>query len=109
MKSVIFALVLSVSGLAHGFTGNDLYDELRDNDTFAMGYVTGVTRMLITFGEATSCITAPDGVSAEQVVDIVRNYLRDNPDVRHIAAELTVTLALMTTFGTSPKSAEGMC
>lgn len=109
MKSVVFGLILFMSGLAHSFTGNDLYNELRDNDPFAMGYVTGVTKMLVTFGEATSCITAPDGVNAEQVVDIVRNYLRDNPDVRHISAELTVSLALMTTFGASPKPAEGMC
>ena len=98
-----------MSGSVYSFTGNALHNKLMDNDSFAMGYVTGVVRMLVTFGEADSCIRVPEGVNVQQMVDIVSKYLRDNPEVRHMSAELTITLALLTTFGGTPKPATGMC
>lgn len=109
MRSLLFFLVLCVSGSVYSFTGNDLHNKLRDNDSFAMSYVTGVARQLFTFGDSVTCVTIPKGVTAEQVVDIVRKYLQDNPDARHMSAEFPITLALFEAFGGTPKSATGMC
>ncbi len=96
MKIAIVCLALA-AGPAHAFfkDGNKLLSELNNNSgtnvlpAIGMGYITGVTDALLGI---THC--PPDNVTAGQVRDMVRNYLENNPAIRHLPANQIVVSVL---------------
>lgn len=81
-------------------TGNTIYagleDWKRDSITSpikagqSFGYVIGVHDAL-----DGTVICTPSNASKGQLVDIVFNYLRDNPQIRHKSADELITQALI--------------
>ena len=81
-------------------TGNTIYagleDYKRDNSTnlvsasISFGYVIGVHDALDGV-----VVCTPENTTKRQVIDIVFNYLRDNPQLRHKAADGLISQALV--------------
>ena len=110
IKVAVLCLSMALSGKAVSFSGNDLYEELLQGspaDTFVIGYVTGVSRVAMIFGYQGECIKMPNEGTARQSADVVKAYLRDRPDQRHMDATLLVLLALKKAFGSSPVDSSG--
>lgn len=87
--------------LAQYETGNTLLSKLRNNKSdvgvvdrmFATGYIIGVAD---TFVNVTFC--PQDGMTVGQIVDVVRNFLEENPEVRHRPADLITEIILRHKF-----------
>lgn len=112
IKVAVLCLSIGLSGKAVSFSGNDLYKELLRGspaDTFVVGYVAGVSRMAMLFGSQGECIKIPYEGTVQQSADVVKAYLRDRPDQRHMDAALLILLALKKAFGSSPVNAKGWC
>ena len=94
MKKLILVLVL-VAGTAQAGTfwdGNKLYSKLRGEtmeQMQALGYVMGVSD-----AEDTATICSPNTVTSGQMFDIVKQYLENNPAVRHFPADTLVKVVL---------------
>ena len=86
------ALAASPS-FAQVLTGNDLLQRIGSDNpglrNIALGYVGGVTDAL---GGDVFC--APEGVTLAQAVDMVRKWLTDNPEHRHMSAAVLVAVIL---------------
>ena len=98
---MLAVLLLGVTPAASDFfTGNELHafcdssnpDE--KNPSVCFGYIVGVASAL----DPMSIFCFSDGVKARQVEDIVKNYLKDNPEKRHDAASSLVIAALKERF-----------
>jgi hypothetical protein len=104
MKKLLIALMLLGCGTvqAEFFTGNKLYEVCMKG-----GYVPGDgAKSTVDFGDCIGYISGAadagwksewcpvQGVTRGQVMDIVIKYLRDNPDRRHISADVLVLHAL---------------
>lgn len=95
MKRLCIAAVAAVCLNAHAefYNGNDLLSKMQSTETIerglALGYVMGVF-------DATRSIAhcPPDGITAGQVRDMVRQYLEANPGSRHIVADVQVVHVL---------------
>ena len=79
--------------------GNQLFAECNDdrdtpNGIACLHYVAGVADALLMHKE----ICLPSGVIVRQLADIVTEYLRDNPEVRHFTAESDTMVALARVF-----------
>lgn len=90
MKTLIFAalMVVATSAQAEFKNGNRLYEQMTGSNfdqMNAMGYVTGVADAL---NGVTYC--PPATVTAGQLNDMVRNYLQQNPAIRHFTGDLIV-------------------
>ena len=101
IKIFLTLALLTLSTTASSWGGNALVngnklwefcepDEANFSDGMCAGYILGVHDQgrYETYG---SCI--PNGVSAEQMIDLTRNYLRDNPAQRHKSGEALVAAA----------------
>ena len=91
MKRLLLMAVMAASTLAHAqfWDGNKLYHEMTgstNDKLMALGYVVGVADAL---GNVTHC--APANVTAGQVFDMTRQYLEENPSLRHFSADLIVS------------------
>ena len=103
MRSVLIAVlagvVASAPGAAAGefMSGNDLYGHCSSavyvDRGICHGYVIGVVDIL-----SQRVICVPDDATAGQAEDIVRQWLEGHPEVRHLAAEGLVALALSEAF-----------
>lgn len=73
--------------------GNELMRDIEStnivNEMVALGYVMGVADTGLGVMHCT-----PPRAQAKQLVDMVHNYLRNNPSERHRAADVLVTRAL---------------
>jgi len=58
---------------------------------FCYGYVAGVVDMLYT-------VCLPDGMTRQQVIDVLTLWLRDHPEKRHLPASSLVAGALKEKF-----------
>lgn len=100
MKRLILTTCLTLLSLAAQAAfnnGNKLLSDLNSNDSgnrlFALGYIIGVVD---SYDEELFCI--PSTANAGQLRDIVHNFLRDNPKVRHEHAGAIVMVALVSQF-----------
>lgn len=99
LLAVLFLLSVSSQVQAQFFTGNDLHTHCTRPgyfaDGFCFGYVTSAydSMMLDRF-------TCPKsrGVSAQQLVDVVKQFLQKNPAVRNQAASGLVRVAIGEAF-----------
>jgi hypothetical protein len=85
MKRIIIIAAL-VCGSAHAafYTGNDLWERLNGTEVqklIALGYIGGVADSL------DSRIVCMPSVSLGQTRDVVKQYLENNPSVRHYSAD----------------------
>ena len=79
-----------------GTDGNKLFQACQNNDRLygvCLGYVIGVEDAL---DGQLFCV--PTGVQAGQVIDVVKSYLLDHPEKRHLQAADLVTAALREKF-----------
>lgn len=103
MRSALLTLAL-LCGSAHADfkDGNKLLAELNDPgavfSSVGIGYITGVTDA---YGGVTHC--APQGVTAGQIRDMVKNYLENNPAIRHLPASMIVSHVLKSTWPCAKK------
>lgn len=96
-----FAVLLGSVFTAHAqfqfFTGNDLLQRMEHSNTFnqgiAHGYVVGIMDTMSGF---TICPNAK--LTVGQVHDIILKYLKDNPEHRHISADVIVETVMRNRF-----------
>lgn len=92
-KYLALATLAAAPSFAQVLTGNDLLQRITSDNpgmkSIALGYVGGVTDSL---GGDVFC--APDGVTLAQAVDMVRKWLTDNPEHRHMSAAVLVAVIL---------------
>jgi len=101
MKAAITALALAASLTANaGFvSGNDLHSilyEIGDKQSAGIGYIAGI------FDASDHC--APKTVTLDQVVDMVKEMLRVNPEIRNLDASLLVGSMLIKTWPCKKKT-----
>jgi hypothetical protein len=87
------------------FTGNDLHEVCQSTEGFhevmCTVYIAGVNDAMVTVIASKAikplyCL--PKHVDGEQLADIVRKYLKNNPASRHTAASSIVMIALRVSF-----------
>lgn len=99
MKRLFIALTAALAFSAQaGFkTGNQLYNDMQSNSAMnrmnALGYVAGVADAL-----AGVMICLPPTAQAGQIYDLVENFMRDKPEVRHNPADHVVAAILGVAF-----------
>jgi Rap1a immunity proteins len=101
--AVVGALVTlsTVHAAVYFNSGSDLYEacQLQD-DPFARGVCTatisGAYDMMVALGYV--CSGLPEGVTRNQLRDVVINYLRDHPETRNSPAVLNIALAMKAAF-----------
>ena len=105
----LFSMLDRPAVAAHFVDGNDLYSKCREEGTayspvttfqlfaYCQGYITGIADGILADG-AESRLCMPDKVSGQQLFDVVRSYLVDHPEKRHLPAESLVTAAIREKF-----------
>jgi hypothetical protein len=106
-KLIVLCVALHATVAQAAFmTGNELLRHMNDNTYFgqghALGYVMGVSDV---FTGESHCL--PPGVNAGQVMDVVKNFLTNNPEVRHRPADVIVYAVLKNSFPCANKSNKG--
>ena len=102
MRAVLIFALLILGGPAYGYfdTGNSLLERCSRTDNFHKGACTGTVSgafdMMLAWGW--KCGSSLDGVTREQVKDIVVKYFVDNPGTRHDPAAFHIVLAIANTF-----------
>ena len=101
-KKLLIALVIACSAGAHAQfkDGNQLHKQMKTEfgsvDWFnAIGYVTGVADTLT---GVVVCSPGGSGVPASQIYDITKQYLEENPSIRHYSADRLIGRALGRVF-----------
>ena len=109
LVAVALSSLLAAKAAANYFDGNELlawcenwHREMDpDDDLLLGGYCGGFAGVVDTLVNKphTFCVPqGPGGVSSAQLVEVVKLYLRDHPDNRHLAASLLVMQALKEKF-----------
>jgi hypothetical protein len=106
-KVLSVALVLCGSAHAEFWSGNDLLTRIQSNEyadrSLALGYVMGV----FDSSRGTLHCNNIEGVTAGQVRDIAKNYLINNPQYRHMSADLIVGVSLGQVWPCAQKKSGG--
>lgn len=110
VRWVVVAAVLALlafSASAGFYTGNELHDRLASDDAgrraLAMGYVAGA------FGAGHGVIYCPpDGVTLQQVNDVVKLWLVNNPQHRNNSASMIVAYVISQTWPCKSNSTKGI-
>jgi hypothetical protein len=95
MKKLLAAwLFIPTIASAEFLSGNDLYQNLRSESlterAYGLGYLAGVADA----GQSGShCI--PSTVTLGQIEDMSMNYLRKNPEIRNLSADILVGMMLL--------------
>lgn len=96
MKKLLVATLLSVAATSvypsEFESGNTLYSKLIGDQTdrlVGMSYIVGIHDAL-----ASLTICSPEGVTKGQLADMMRNWLANNPSLRHQPASVLVNRAL---------------
>jgi hypothetical protein len=103
---------MTAPSLGYYYDGNALYDMCRSTDSSigymerarCLGYILGVSDTLDSARDnnrLSACV--PPGVQAGQLNDIVLMYLRNNPALRSMEANLLVVMAIGDAFGCAAK------
>ena len=92
MKKLFLLLAfVSASASAEFYTGNDLWERLNGTEVqrhFALGYVAGVADSL------NNRIICMPSATLGQTRDIVKQYLENNPSIRHYSADSLIQSVL---------------
>ena len=89
-------LSLTMTATAEMFNGNQMWEMCQSRAVgFCNGYVIGTLDALVTQG-LTTC--TPDGLTAEQLRDLVVRWLRDHPEKRHLSGTWIVANTLRENF-----------
>lgn len=95
------AMSVSAQGVTY-YTGNQLMEWNSSNTAFDrgrfMGYVVGIVDAKSRGWESTRLCCVPPGVAVGQLEEVVRKYLKQNPQEWHLEADLQVTLAMTEAF-----------
>lgn len=96
-KLIVVGMLVAMPAYAEFKDGNKLLSEMNDanivDDMASLGYVMGVTDA----GQGVlHC--APPNVRAGQLRDMVKQYLTDNPSIRHLAGDSIVTHVMKSTW-----------
>ena len=108
MKKLLLCMALCATTTANAafMTGNELLRHMNDTNYFgqghALGYVMGVSDV---FTGESHCL--PPGVNAGQVMDVVKNFLINNPETRHRPADVIVYAVLKNSFPCANKLNKG--
>jgi hypothetical protein len=109
MATVIALLTLTAPAIAQEATGNDFFRDCEQPSWrgwcsgFTLGVANGwnegvqLSQGTVESGMSqvkSSGICAPTGASSAQALDIVLQFLRDNPADRHFQADFLIVLAL---------------
>lgn len=106
---VLVCLALSGAATEHAtatfMTGQRLHEYMRDYTLIEERRDGNVSRSGVVLGYVTGVVDAnapvlcvPSGVSAGQLVAVVRKYLAANPEIWNLPADVVVTLALGEAF-----------
>jgi hypothetical protein len=76
-------------------TGKQLSDDCERGDDFCLGYIMGATASFTGHG---SSFCLPAGVAGHQVKDVVKIWLKENPELRQKTASYLVLQALKERF-----------
>jgi Rap1a immunity proteins len=110
LVAVALSSLLAAKAAANYFDGNELlawcenwHREMDPDDDLLLGgycggFVGGVVDTLVNKPHTFCVPQGPGGVSSAQLVEVVKLYLRDHPDNRHLAASLLVMQALKEKF-----------
>lgn len=112
MKRLLFLILALSASPAHAAPtgnnfGNNLYKNCSSDTTSFEGavsvvacnnYIVGVVDGLVLSGEANRWFAMPDGVTGQQLQDIVLKYLRDNPNKRHLPGPVVIINAMSEAF-----------
>lgn len=99
LKHLVAVGLLSVTHYSHAYflDGNTLLERIEDPGTVkpmvALGFILGVAD---SFAQSEICV--PENVRAQQLYDLVRDWLRANPDKRHVEAAAIVLVVLRKTW-----------
>ena len=78
-------------------SGNYLYGQCSSTVYFERGFCQGyIIGVINTLSQRVFCF--PDSATAGQAEDVVKQWLEGHPEVRHLAAERLVALALFEAF-----------
>lgn len=104
---VAFGAGVPASGGAYFYSGNDLKEYFDSKDDFrngvAAGFVLGVAD---TYQGSVTCMPGGEsGVRSGQVIDVIKRYLDQNPEVRTQAAHIIVATALQNVWPCQKKIA----
>lgn len=96
MRNVLIAtcaLAFNLSANAEFKDGNKLLSEINGDNHYsrgvAMGYVMGVADAI---GGALACM--PSNLTGGQLIDMTKQYLENNPSVRHYSADSIIVAML---------------
>lgn len=100
MKRALLAVVvgLGLSSPAEAMTGNDLREYCATRWDLCHGFIVGSAWMFRFQMHGVNPLCFGDGVSTEQVHDVVMNYLEDHPEAREEHALIVVTWAIREAF-----------
>jgi hypothetical protein len=109
MRHTILAAIclslLASPAQAQALTGNQLYQQCRDNDRwskgFCFGFIMGASEILNGIPPSSALRTnriPPEGVTNGQIEDVVKLFLRDHPKQRHLPAAALIIYALADAF-----------
>lgn len=101
-KKIIFLGLMIVSCASRALTGNELLADLLRDDTsyqygYSSGYLGGVLAISTVF-QGGNYLCIPDGVTNRQSIDVIKNYLQNSPEKRHLDASLLIYSALAKTW-----------
>lgn len=100
--ALLLSLCLWSPALAGSFNnGNELHTRCSENgfaEGYCFGYIAGISDVLsnAAIGDFNAC--QPKDVTVQQVVDVVKKYLKENPQDRHFTANSLVAYALSEAF-----------
>ena len=104
-KKSLIALTLALAAAGaqaaywSGHLLNDLVEENSDSARMASyGFIAGVVDT-----NAGEWLCIPGAVTLGQMRDVVKAYMRDNPEMRHQSAAVLVTVALFKPWGCADK------
>ena len=108
---LLWFLAVGIAAPAFALDGNQLYSkctsqatwELNFCDSYIWGVAEGVTSMDLIYSKNSKglfqqLICTPKGVVPQQIIDVVKKYLKDNPQNRADAATQSVLIALTKAF-----------
>ena len=96
---LILGLIVASPTFGQSMTGNEL-KRMCDDDALELGCLAYIRGALETYqfvgfaSEEFVAICYPDGVSTGQITDVVRKYINDTPEDRHLSAYFLAIVAV---------------